>query len=135
MKTTAKTAFALLAMLAASTLWAVEVTSEQAKTAVANWISASSTRLESQFKSRQAESSKTHKTASGRAVYHAVNLKGGGFVVTSGDTRISPIIAFSSTGRFSGDERGPFHALLRNNMGSAMAAVDRLEKANKSGME
>ena len=63
MKTTAKTAFALLAVLAASTLWAVEVTSEQAKTAVANWISASSTRLEPQFKSRQAEASKTHKTA------------------------------------------------------------------------
>ena len=135
MKTTAKTAFALLAMLAASTLWAVEVTSEQAKTAVGRWIAIGPDRMESRFKSAEAETTKTFRNAAGRTVYHAVNLKGGGFVVTSGDTRISPIIAFSSTGRFSGDERGPFHALLRNNMGSAMAAVDRLEKANKSGME
>ncbi|MBQ3343521.1 MAG: C10 family peptidase [Kiritimatiellae bacterium] len=138
MKTTAKTAFALLAMLAASTLWAVEVTSEQAKTAVANWISASSTRLESQFKSRQAESSKTHKTASGRAVYHAVNLKGGGFVVTSGDTRLSPIIAFSGTGRFVGDEASPFHALLRKNFVGAVTELERADgeasKAAKQGL-
>ena len=132
MKTTAKTAFALLAMLAASTLWAVEVTSEQAKTAVANWISASSTRLESQFKSRQAESSKTHKTDSGRAVYHAVNLKGGGFVVTSGDTRLSPIIAFSDSGRFIDDEASPLHALLCKNFAGAVASLERADGGGAS---
>ena len=132
MKTTAKTAFALLAMLAASTLWAVEVTSEQAKTAVANWISASSTRLESQFKSRQAESSKTHKTDSGRAVYHAVNLKGGGFVVTSSDTRLSPIIAFSDSGRFIDDEASPLHALLCKNFAGAVASLERADGGGAS---
>ena len=94
---------AIAAVSAVASVYAVEVTLDQAETAVANWVQTSPTRLQSQFQSRKVESSKTHKTDSGRAVYHAVNLKGGGFVVTSGDTRLSPIIAFSDRGSFADD--------------------------------
>ena len=125
-------------VFAAASLFAVEVTPEQAEAAVAKWVRAASTRLESQFQSRKTKPSKTHKTVSGRAVYHAVNLQGGGFVVTSGDTRLSPIIAFSDRGSFSGDEASPLHALLCRNFVGAVTALERADrgssKAAKQGL-
>ena len=76
----------------------------------------------------QPEDPITVRTKTGRAVYHAVNMKDGGFVVTSGDTRLPPIIAFSSEGRFSGDESGPFHALLKKNLAGAVSALERSDR-------
>ena len=129
---------AIAVVSAAASLCAVEVTPEQAKTAAANWISDSRTRMDSQFHSRQVESSMTHKTVSGRAVYHAVNLKGGGFVVTSGDTRLSPVIAFSDCGGFGDDESSPLHALLCRNLVGAVTSLERADggasKAAKQGL-
>ena len=128
-------AFALAAAVAASTLWAAEVTSEQAKTAAQNWIGINPNRMGSEFRSKSAETPITVRTKTGRAVYHAVNMKDGGFVVTSGDTRLPPIIAFSSDGRFSGDESGPFHALLKKNLSGAVSALERSDrKVAASGM-
>ncbi|MBO7684414.1 MAG: C10 family peptidase, partial [Kiritimatiellae bacterium] len=132
MKQTARFMVAVAAAVAAAVLQASEVTPAQAKTAVGNWVAVGPSRMDSRFKSSETETPKTFRNALGRAVYHAVNLKGGGFVVTSGDTRISPIVAFSTTGRFGGDEKGPFHALLRGNMANAMSAVERSDKARKS---
>ena len=52
-------------------------------------------------------------------------MKGGGFVVTSGDTRLSPVIAFSDSGDFDGDESSPLHALLCRNLVGAVTALER----------
>ena len=120
---------ALVTMVAAFTLQAVEVTSEQAKTAAGNWIRLGPRRMGSEFRSMNAESVKTARGETGRTVFHAVNLEGGGFVVTSGDTRLPPIIAFSATGSYSDDETGPFHALLQKNLGHAVSALERSDRS------
>ena len=119
---------ALAAVFAAFALQAVEVTPEQAQAAVGKWIRLGPKRMDSEFRSSDAETPKTVRNKTGRAVYHAVNLKGGGFVVTSGDTRLPPIIAFSATGRCSGDETGPFHALLLKDLAGAVSALERSDR-------
>ena len=116
---------ALAAVFAAFALQAVEVTPEQAQAAVGKWIRLGPKRMDSEFRSSDAETLKTVRNNTGRAVYHAVNLKGGGFVVASGDTRLPPIIAFSATGRCSGDETSPFHALLQKDLAGAVSALER----------
>ena len=126
-KITIRLAVALVAVFAAFALQAVEVTPEQAQAAVGKWIRLSPKRMDSEFRSSDAETPKTVRDKAGRAVYHAVNLKGGGFVVTSGDTRLPPIIAFSATGRCSGDETGPFHALLQKDLAGAVSALERAD--------
>ena len=116
-------AVAVVAM--ASTSWAAQVTPEQAQAAVGNWIRLGSKRMDSEFRSGNAANTKTVRSKTGRAVFHAVNLEGGGFVVTSGDTRLSPIIAFSASGRYSDDGSGPLHALLQRKLSPAVSALER----------
>ena len=135
MKIIDRLSVALAAVFAASALSAVEVSPEQARTAAQNWITINPNRMDSEFRSKSAEAPITVRTKTGRAVCHAVNMKDGGFVVTSGDTRLPPIIAFSSDGRFTGDESGPFHALLRKNLSGAVSALERSDrKVAASGM-
>ena len=106
-------------------LLAKEVTPEQARTAAGNWIKLGSTRMDSEFRSSGVKSMKTVRSDTGRAIYHAVNLDGGGFVVTTGDTRLPPIIAFSAEGQFSDDETRPFHALLLKSLSRAVSSLER----------
>ncbi|MDR2499328.1 MAG: thiol protease/hemagglutinin PrtT [Tannerellaceae bacterium] len=40
----------------------------------------------------------------GRALFYAYNLKGGGFVIVSADTRAHPVLAYSAEGEFSANE-------------------------------
>ena len=115
----------MVLLFAAAVLQAVEVTPEQAQTAVSNWIRLGPRRMDSEFQSRNAENIKTVRGKTGRAVYHAVNLEGGGFVVTSGDTRLPPIIAFSDKGRYGDGETGPFHALLQKSLSHAVSVLER----------
>ena len=118
------TVCAALAALEVSTLQAVEVTSGQAKTAAGNWIRRNQTQMKSKFRSTAVKDTLTARDASGRALYHAVNLDGGGFVVTSGYTRLTPVVAFSETGSYRDDKDNPLYVLLQADRSNAVAAVN-----------
>ena len=75
-----------------------EVTPEQAVTAAQNWVRSNPRRLGSRFATGKAEEMESVSNMTGRTMFHAMNLEGGGYVITSGDTRLSPIVAFSTTG-------------------------------------
>ncbi|MBP5285657.1 MAG: C10 family peptidase, partial [Kiritimatiellae bacterium] len=107
---------------------AAEVAPEQAQTAVGNWLRLGSRRAGASFRSKDAASVRTVRGKTGRAVYHAVDIKGGGFVVTSGDTRLPPVIAFSDEGRFADDGTGAFHALLSKSLAPATEALERSDR-------
>ena len=115
---------AAFAALAVSTLQAVEVTPGQAKTAAGNWVRRNQAQMKSKFRSTSAKETLTARDASGRALYHAVNLEGGGFVVTSGDTRLTPVVAFSETGCYRADKDNPLYVLLQADRSNAVAAVN-----------
>ena len=121
----------LLAMTVSIPLFAAEVTPEQAQTAAENWIRLSPRRMGSTFRSCTADEMETVRNSSGRAAFHVINFEGGGYVVTSGDTRLSPIVAFSTSGRYSGNRNSPLYALLRGqeDVVSALNEYDEMESA------
>ena len=75
----------LLAVCMSLQLFAAEVTPEQAQTAAENWIRLSPRRMGSTFRSCNAEEMETVRGDTGRAVFHAFNFKGGGFVAHSAE--------------------------------------------------
>ena len=113
-------------------LQAVEVTSGQAQTAARNWVKRSPARMGATFKSLNAEPAETARDGSGRAIYHVVNFDGGGFVVTAGDTRLTPVVAFSAEGRFIADEANPLYVLLQGDQAAAVSVVNDSEAQNAS---
>ena len=60
----------------------------------------------------------------GGATLHVVKFDGGGFVVTSGDTLVSPIVAFSESGtELVQDDANPMWALLKADLAAREAAA------------
>lgn len=101
--------------LSFSTL-AVEVSKDEATLAVGNWL-ATDAALGCSL-GRTVSASRTDVTPGG-ARFHVLQLDGGGFVVTSADTTLEPVVAFSSVGDFSEDDRGPLWALLCSDLDAA----------------
>ena len=109
----AKRVFATLSVaMAAVPLFAVEVTAQQAKTAVDHWL-AKAPSLGCRL-GDAVESVRTC-TATNGAKFHVARVVGGGFVVTSADTAFATIVAFSSSGGdLEENDANPLWALLRN---------------------
>lgn len=63
----------------------------------------------------------TRRDASGRALYHVTEFRGGGFVVVAADDRIGPVVAFSGAGTVNPGEDDPLGALLDRDLGARMA--------------
>ena len=102
-------AFALFSLCAS----AVPVSLVQAEKAVGNWL-ARGYGLDKAM-SRTVASSKTYATANGES-FHVVSLEGGGFVVTSGDTTVEPVVAYSAGANLAEDERSPLLDLIRRDL-------------------
>ena len=98
------------------------VTGDDAKGAVTGWV-----RLREALGDEidaELESVATYPGADGRGEFHVVSLKGGGYVITSGDTEITPILGYSKTGTFDADENSPMWALLTADVAARAAAVE-----------
>ena len=70
----------------------------------------------------------TLKTTDG-APFYAVRMKGGGAVFMSGDTRIEPVLAFSSEQGAVLDAKSPLWALLSADVSARQAALDGVKLA------
>lgn len=104
----------LVTVVTTSPLWAVEVSPSQARTAAQNWVRRNPKRMQASFNSwkTKAKMPRTIKGVTGRTLCHVVDMEEGGFVVTSGDTKLDPIIAFSSSGDYNSADGSPLEALL-----------------------
>ena len=89
-----------------------EVSKDDAWVAVANFVYLKETLDENAFSEKQAGDVSTFKGADGYCKCYVVSLTGGGYVVTSADTRIAPILAYSSEGDFVADEGNQLYRLL-----------------------
>lgn len=98
------------------------VTGDDAKGAVTGWV-----RLREALGDEidaEPESVATYQGQDGKGEFHVVSLKGGGYVITSGDTEITPILGYSKTGTFDADENSPMWALLTADVAARAAAVE-----------
>ena len=91
-------------------LHAAEVTALQAKDAVQSWL-ADAPSLGCRL-GGTVEGVRTCSATNGTP-FHVVRIAGGGFVVTSADTLLEPIIAFSSAGDLVENDSNPLWVLLK----------------------
>ena len=87
-----------------------EVSPADAQEAVSGW-AALREALGEQFKSPTVGVA-TYDGEDGLGKFHVVSFEGGGFAVTSGDTEITPILAYSPHGEFAASEENPLWGLL-----------------------
>jgi len=104
---------------------AAEVTPEMASRAVKNW-RATRDAFGCKFGKNVASA---RRCEAGDAKFNVVKLEGGGFVVTSADTTVRPIIFFSDGEDVNEDPRSPLYALLKRDMAGAAAATAKLQAA------
>ena len=113
----------VVASAALSAAFAAEITDDQAANAVQAWIDQGSSM--GRLANAEVDSSATVETASGSRL-HIVKLAGGGFVITSADDRVDPVIAFSPTGTdLVQDASNPFWALLSGDIAARERATKK----------
>lgn len=106
---------------AVSPLFAAEITSAQALRAAQSWIDRGMSM--GKMRSVRAVSVEKISDSSTGAEMHVVKLQGGGFVVTSADDLIEPVIAFSPSGDgIDREEANPLWALLKSDLAQRRAA-------------
>lgn len=128
-----KCAWGAAALAIAQAVWADEVTPEQARMAAANWVAKSPKRLTAKFGAANVGKTLTSTNEKGLALYHVVNLADGGFVVTSGDTQLPPVIVFSEAGELNLSDKGnPLHTLLERDMAGRIAALSGRQTPQKA---
>ncbi len=129
-----KRLLAVFLLAAASAANAAEVSGDEAKTAVAGWVSLKAA-VGEDFAATPS-SVKEYQGKDGKGKYYVVELEGGGFVVTSGDTEINPILAYSKDGTWVDDvKQNPLLAMLPLDVAVATEAamVAELSSATNSG--
>ncbi len=114
-------AFILLSGI--GTGFAAQITARQAETAVTRWLMRVPDPMGASVGS-DVLSSSVIADATGTALGHLVRLREGGFVVTSADDRIPPIIAFSGHAAALQDEHHPLWDILHLDMAQRQAAVE-----------
>ncbi|MBQ2625709.1 MAG: C10 family peptidase [Kiritimatiellae bacterium] len=101
---------AFFAFAAGTGAFAVEVSPDAAQEAVAGWVRLKEA-LGEQFDAAPA-STATYQGRDGKGVFHVVSFEGGGYVVTSGDTDFTPILAWSKSGEFAATDENPLWCLI-----------------------
>ena len=115
------TVLAMVAAGAAFPLLAEEVSGDDAMSAVAGWVRVKAA-LGEDFTAQPA-SVREYPGQDGNGKFYVVSLEGGGFVVTSGDTDLEPVIAYSKTGTWVDDvTQNPLLAMLPIDVAAAMTA-------------
>ena len=120
---------ALLGALAFSSVFAAEVSSDDALCAVKGWVNLKEA-LGGDFDANPA-SVTAYDGEDGKGKFYVVTLEGGGYVVASGDDEVTPILAYSREGIFEASEKNPLWCLLA---GRAANEAERLAaSASTSG--
>ena len=77
---------------------------------------------------------KAYSGLGGTGTYYVVTLEGGGFVVTSGDTALEPVLAYSKTGEWVDDvTRNPLMAMIQIDVAAASAACETTSVQQQGG--
>ncbi len=120
-----KAALALIVLFPILALNAAEISSKQAAIAAGNWMKRNPSPLNSQVGQAVLET-KTYNDDSDTPLFHVVRFAEGGFVFTSADDGILPIIAFSSDDDLIVDPGNPFWVMLNRDMPQRLVQSKKL---------
>ena len=116
-----KTLLTAITTLLAFGVSAEKVSSDIAEDAARGWINLREALGEEI--TAEPESVLTYDAKDGKGKYYVVNLQGGGFVVTSGDTEIEPILAYSKDSTWNTNAaENPLMVMLNIDVAAATAA-------------
>lgn len=120
-----KVAAAVAGLLAAATVaFAAPITAEQAVQAAGNWAKFRPAEHMNATLGLAVENVSSVAGDDGRALFHVVRLAGGGYVITSADDRIKPIIAFSEDDDLVREEGNPLWAMLNKDLPQRLSEVE-----------
>ena len=109
-----------------------EVSSDVAEDAARGWINLREALGEEI--TAEPESVLTYDAKDGKGKYYVVNLQGGGFVVTSGDTEIEPILAYSKDSTWNTNAtQNPLMVMLNIDVAAMMVELSSTNTANAAG--
>ena len=113
--------------------YSAEVTSAEAREAVSGWATLREALTEAgQYSGAKIADVRTYEGADGVGRFHVVSFDGGGFAVTSGDSEIAPILAYSEGGEFVASEENPLWCLLTQDVAGRTKKLE--ESVKKRGM-
>ena len=115
----------ILLLLALPAL-AREITAPEAARAASAWVGRDSSPLEVPFVSTDVAGTRTVADANGVPLFHIVRMVGGGVVVTSAETGITPIIAFLDGDDIAETDENPLWRILNADLAVRNAAVAEL---------
>ncbi len=94
-------------------LCAEEVAAEDARAAAQGWAALREALTgKDRFQGAEIADVKAYEGKDGRGAFYVVSFSGGGFAVTSGDTEIAPILAYSEDGEFVASDENPLWVML-----------------------
>ena len=113
---------------------AAEVSSAEAREAVAGWAALGDALTGAErFGGREIADVATYEGADGNGAFHVVSFVGGGFAVTSGDTEVTPILAYSEEGEFAATEENPLWVLLTQDVAGRTKRLGNGEQGTGNG--
>ena len=125
MKATVKTLAAIVAMVATSATLPVRadtVTADAALAAAKGWVNLRQSMDGGALSAP--ESAKAYPGADGKGTYYVVSLSGGGYVVTSGDTFLKPVLSYAASGAWEEDEtKNPLVLFVKCDVAASAAAM------------
>ena len=106
-------AAAVVATSATLPLCAAEVAADEAREAAQGWAALQEALTgKERFAGAEIADVKSYEGKDGRGKFYVVSFAGGGFAVTSGDTEIAPILAYSEDGEFVASGENPLWVML-----------------------
>ena len=110
-----------VAALAAIPAAAREISSDEAGRAAAAWVRRDRTPLGASIRSSDVAEVRTASGDDGTPLFHVVRMAGGGVVVTSAESGVTPVIAFLDGGDIDVSDGNPLWEILRADMAARMA--------------
>ena len=125
MQATAKTLATFVVMVAASAVLparADTVTADAALAAAKGWVNLRQSMDGGAFSAP--ESARAYSGADGKGTYYVVSLSGGGYVVTSGDTLLKPVLSYAFSGAWEENEaKNPLVLFVKCDVAACAAAM------------
>lgn len=119
-----------LTLFASLSIHASEIPGAMAEAAVKGWLrNPDNPAFEPNLAGKSIARTVTHCDASGHVLFDAVEFEGGGFVITSPNDALEPILAFSDSGSLAMDDRNPLWAMLQKEM-NVRAPAARLTESS-----
>ena len=117
---------------AAGTALAAEVAADEAREAAQGWAALREALTgKERFAGAEIADVKSYEGKDGRGRFYVVSFEGGGFAVTSGDTEIAPILAYSEDGEFVASDENPLWVMLTTDVAGRTKRLENLAQSRR----